>query len=362
MTETNNNSKVFLCHSWGDKAQVRDYYHRLRSDGLNPWLDEEDLLPGQIWEPEIRKAVKSSAAVLVFLSRASTTSTGFVHKEIKLALDVADAQPEGTIFIIPARLEACDVPERLGHIQWTDLFSQGGYDKLLRTFRRLGLISTKEDFGLTPASGTGSEASPQPKSKSTSQSSANPRLRTNPKDGLTYVWIPPGRFRMGCSEGDTECYANENPAHDVEITRGFWLCQTPVTQAAYKKVTGKTPSHFKGSGDLPVEQVSWEEARDYCTAIVGRLPSEAEWEYAARGLTTPSPTNNLEFPERLHQWTERSVPAPPGGGVAARYGNLEDIAWYERNSDRKNKGIKERNRPLWRPGVITPRLRRAANL
>ena len=135
--------RVFLCHSSGDKAQVCDLYRRLRNDGIHPWLDEEDLLPGQDWSHEISKAVRSSAVVLVCLSKGSITKAGFVQKEIRHVLDVADEQPEGNIFLIPVRLEDCDVPERLCRWQWVNLFESGGYDKLLKSLR-VRLPSTGE--------------------------------------------------------------------------------------------------------------------------------------------------------------------------------------------------------------------------
>src|SRR5262245_10381466 len=91
---------VFLCHSSTDKTTVRQVYASLLSDGFAPWLDEEDLIGGQNWEYEIRKAVRASHAVVVFLSRSSVTKEGFVQKEIKLALDVADEKPEGTVLIV----------------------------------------------------------------------------------------------------------------------------------------------------------------------------------------------------------------------------------------------------------------------
>lgn len=128
--------RAFLCHAREDKPAVRDLYKDLRKDGIEPWLDEEDLLPGMDWEQEIPKAVRASDVVLVCLSRSAVNKVGYVQKEIKFALDVADEQPEGAIFLIPLRLEDCEVPDRVRRWQWVDLFKEKGYGQLMSSLRR----------------------------------------------------------------------------------------------------------------------------------------------------------------------------------------------------------------------------------
>ena len=107
----------------------------------------------------------------------------------------------------------------------------------------------------------------------------------NEKVGLDYVWVPaaPQGYMMGCSTGDRECYDNEMPQHRIMIPNGFWIGQTEVTQAAFRRMTGTiNPSDFNGDS-LPEDSVSWNEANSYCEKAGGRLcPREGEWEYAAR--------------------------------------------------------------------------------
>jgi hypothetical protein len=125
--------RVFLCHASGDKPIVRDLYQRLVDCGIEPWFDEEHLLPGQHWEMEIPKAVRRSDVVIVCLSCASVGKAGYVQKEIGFALDVAEEQQEGSIFLIPLRLEDCVVPDRLRRYQWANLNSLNGFDQLKKS-------------------------------------------------------------------------------------------------------------------------------------------------------------------------------------------------------------------------------------
>lgn len=127
--------KIFLCHSSGDKAAVRDLYQRLRVEDFIPWLDEENLLPGQKWQQEIPKAVRASDVVIVCLSRNAINKAGYMQKEITFALDVADEQPEGSIFLIPLKLEECVVPERLTPWHWVNLFEEKGFERLMRALQ-----------------------------------------------------------------------------------------------------------------------------------------------------------------------------------------------------------------------------------
>ncbi len=127
--------KVFLCHASTDKPIVRNLYQKLIGDGFDVWLDEEKLFPGQDWTDEIPKAIRSSDVVLVCLSNRSISKEGYVHKEIRMALDTAMEKTEDTVYLIPIRLEECEVPNSLQRWHWGDYFQQNGYEKIVRSLK-----------------------------------------------------------------------------------------------------------------------------------------------------------------------------------------------------------------------------------
>jgi hypothetical protein len=113
-------------------AQATDLYKRLTDRGHHPWMDKHELLPGQEWPSEIRRAVERADFFIALMSRVSVTKKGFVQKEIRFALDVLGEVPPGRIYFIPVRLEECEVPESIRRLHWIDLQADHAYEKLWR--------------------------------------------------------------------------------------------------------------------------------------------------------------------------------------------------------------------------------------
>jgi hypothetical protein len=135
MKRSTQQNNLFLLHAHSDKEAVRKLYARLIKDGMQAWLDAENLQPGQDWQHEIRKAILNSDVVIVCLARGFDQQQGYRHEELKIALEKAKLLTDNEIFIIPVRLEQCDMPEALRHLHRVDLFEMGGYRKLIGALR-----------------------------------------------------------------------------------------------------------------------------------------------------------------------------------------------------------------------------------
>lgn len=131
MSKSKHILRVFLCHAHKDKEIVHTLYTRIMETGIHAWLDSEELRPGQNWQYAIRRELLKSDLVIICLSDNFNKQTGFRHEELKIVLKKAQLLNKEDVFVIPVRLEKCDMPESLQHLQRVDLFEAGGYKKLI---------------------------------------------------------------------------------------------------------------------------------------------------------------------------------------------------------------------------------------
>jgi formylglycine-generating enzyme required for sulfatase activity len=176
---------------------------------------------------------------------------------------------------------------------YLEKYGNGLYAGIAR--RKLAALTTAvRPAPATPTSG--GTAAPNTTTGASLPASPKPGSVTRTRSGIELAYVPPGEFMMGSEKFGTDA----QPVHRVTIRKGFWMGKHEVTQAQWQAVMGNNPSHFKGD-TLPVENVSWNDAQAFIQKLNEqndgfsyRLPSEAEWEYAARAGTTGDYAGNLD--------------------------------------------------------------------
>lgn len=166
--------KIFISYASGDRAKAQELHAYLVSQGTDPWLDTENLLPGQDWKMEISRALDETDLILLCLSKTSVTREGYVQKEMRLALDRALEIPPGEIFLIPARFEEVELPYSLRDFQSVDLYTESGMKKLLKSLSlradKVGAVPLVEDGKPAPKiKKERSSAKEEPVTKNSSQ-------------------------------------------------------------------------------------------------------------------------------------------------------------------------------------------------
>jgi formylglycine-generating enzyme required for sulfatase activity len=412
-------AQIFLCYARPDVDKVRELYQRLTAAGFKPWMDDEDLIAGERWRPSIERALQQSDFFLACLSTHSVSRRGFLQREIKTALDLWEEKLGSDIFLIPARLEPCEVPQELAGIQWVNLYEERGWPRLVRALE-VGL-ERKAELSETLAQNTppmsvaampqtppaaSERAVPQriPAQAPTEERSeaarlleqpmrstylgarervaagdalarlGDPRFRTDawylPNEPLLgFVEIPAGPFLMGSDKvRDPQASDSELPQHEITLSR-YFIGRYPVTVAQFRvfvEASGyqlQRENTLQGVATHPVVHVSWYDALEYCEWLTARLrawpgtpeplaavlreagwcvtlPSEAEWEKAARGTDGRIyPWGNTADPNRAN-YNDTGIGATsavgcfPGG--ASPYG-IEDLSG----------NVWERTRSLW---------------
>ncbi len=135
----NTNSRVFIAYVEEDAFSARRLYAALEDAGLQPWLDKEKLMPGQNWPRSIERAIEVADFFVPCFSNRAVGKRGTFHSELRYAMDCARRLPLDDVFVMPVRLDNCEVPRQLAtRLQYVDLFPDWsrGVRRLLRVIRR----------------------------------------------------------------------------------------------------------------------------------------------------------------------------------------------------------------------------------
>ena len=314
MSNQNDHIKIFIAYSRLDAEylnRLRTYLAPLsRKKTLKIWYDGK-IVPGTEWEGKIKEKLADADIIILLVSANSLASEYFHNKEMMAALE---RHEKGEAAVIPVILSDCPW-------EFTDLHElqalpkdgkpiknwaseESAYTNIVR-----GIYKCVEEIKSRTATPDGEvKTSPIIKPKEN-------RIITPPKLQLSapiqkllddMVYVEGGTFNMGSNE-----FENEGPIHKVTL-KDFHICKYCITQSQWKAIMGNNLSHFKGD-DLPVEMVSWNDAQKFLTALnkqTGknfRLPTEAEWEYTARGGLK---SQDYEY---------------------AGSNNIDEVAWYDNN-------------------------------
>lgn len=376
--------RVFLCHASQDKPIVRELYQRLKAEKwIDPWLDEEKLSFGQHWTTAIEDALSEADVVIIFLSKNSVQKEGFVQRELNYAWELSLEKPRNVIFLIPFRLDNCQIPRYLGSRQWGDYFGdkkESTYQILLRSLiQRHGQILRIEDavdigsiahkvnyeievggkienrmtlnhsqnekdrdvrgnnfrissgifiaaflaivifvidsFIRNPSNSivnqeatATSTLAVQISSPTLTQtllptytqlsSTSTPIITNTPThsigstmvseiDGMVMVFVPAGEFTMGEDGDEHRVYLDSFWLDQTEVTNAMYVkcvtdgdCESPISPRLYSRENYYGNPEF---ANYPVLYVDWNRANAYCSWAGRKLPTEAEWEKAARG-------------------------------------------------------------------------------
>lgn len=286
---------VFMCYADADSDFVLPLAKNLKARGVPVWLDKLDISPKEDWDQAIDQAINECSDFLIVLSPTSVKSKE-VRGELRLALD--ENKP-----ILPVLYRPCRIPRQLRTIQYVDFTSCRPDDDttLAKLLRALGTAEpvarqeeTRKEEPPPPEKAEQKPPIPQQDHRQADPTANNRQFWSLPYGEPEWITVPAGEFWMGSAQGAR----NEKPVHRLLVPE-FRIARTPVTNAQYQlyvQATGAAPPQHWKDGQPPKEKlahpvvyITWQDAGAYCewlSSVTGkkvRLPTEAEWEKAARG-------------------------------------------------------------------------------
>ncbi len=305
---------VFISYSSQNQAIANAICHIMEEYGIPCWIAPRDILPGKTWAGNIVQAIRDCALVVLVYSKDSNISEQ-VANEIDKAFNFGR-----TIipFIVDSTPMNDDFDYYLSRKHW--LVAYPDYQEKLMPL----VTAVANNLGMSIFNHESSEKSnnEQDEDENIIEDLDAVRKRITVK-GVSFemILVEAGSFIMGATPEQTEdAYEDEFPSHRVELTDNFYMAEYPVTNRLWKAVTGDKLSAFDGD-DAPAENMSWNECKDFIaklnklTGLCFSLPTEAQWEFAARGGNS---SHGYKY-----------------SGSHAIY----DTVWYEDNSDGTTKPV-----------------------
>ncbi len=220
--------RIFLAYGHEDHRAIERLYERLAAAGVRPWMDTRELLPGEVWREAITSAIRRADMVLVCLSNRSMTRTSYFQEEIRVAVDTWRQMPGQPIYLIPVRLEDCEVPAPLDDLQYVDLFREDGFERLVQAIHAVVL-----DHGVRPES----------------RDETFPTDRAGLRIGAAYKLGP--EIRSGLREAESTRRARamlESSLYSQSLTDGWFACAYgPWRRLSRAKAPNRSSQALSGS-------------------------------------------------------------------------------------------------------------------